>query len=249
VLDNKLPRAVIYLEPHQVSLYSTLTSTISNVVFSEGVIRDMEVVAVDVLQSQLETWLKQQNTQPHVAVLVLAEQTYFKKEFPGKQNAPSSAEITAFLDLVPLESPTTRVIPMVGAAVAVAANKDFYQPVVEVLQKEKISVVALTPTFVFKTDQAQAWQFNPETARKIVSEWETAQKFSLVGMITKRAAPKPSDNGNSSSAVALASARFGPTEEESKILGLPRVAFLGIAFAILLGVLGVMIYFQFTSTS
>lgn len=245
MLDNKLPRAVIYLEPNQVSFYSTVTSTIQSMVFGEGVVRDMEVAAVEVLQAQLDTWLKQQNIQSHNAVIILAENVYFKKEFPGKQNALNSAEISAFLDLVPIESPTARIISMAGAAVAVAANKDFYQPIVEVLQKQKVSVVALTPAFVFQLNPAEVWQFNPETARKVVSEWETAQKFSLVGMVAKKAVAKPVEVASSYASNPASAGKFVDGPEDTKIMGLPRVAFLALTFGVLLLIMGVMFYFTF----
>lgn len=248
MLDNKLPRAVIYLEPHQVSFYSSVTSTILSMAFGQGVVQDMEVAAVEVLQSQLDTWLKQQNIQSHNAVMILADNAYFKKEFPGKQNAPNSADITAFLDLVPIESPTTRIIPMAEAAVAVAANKDFYQPIVEVLQKQKISVVALTPAFVFQLNPAEAWQFNPETARRVLSEWETAQKYSLVSMSAKKTVAKSVElTSPYTSTRAVAPAAFGNGAGEEKILGLPRVVFLGLTFGVLLLVMGFMLYFQLTT--
>lgn len=249
MLDGKLPRAVIYLEPHQVSLYSTTNSTIQSMAFSEGVVQDMEVAVVDVMQSQLDTWLKQQNIQPHTAVVVLADNVYFKKEFPGKQNAPNSLEITAFLDLVPIESPTTRIIPMAGAAVAVAANKDFYQPIVEVLQKQKIAVQSLTPSFVFQLNPTESWQFNPESARKVLSEWETAQKFSLVSMVVKKQISKPSESGSSYASHSVSPTSFPNSGEDDKIMGLPRVTFLAITFLLLLVVMGIMLYWQMNTNA
>lgn len=249
MLDGKLPRAIIYLEPHQVSLYSSSTSTILSMPFGEGVVRDMEVAAVEVLQSQLDTWLKQQDVQPHTAVLILAENVYFKKEFPGKQNAPNAVEITTFLDLVPIESPTTRIIPMADAAVAVAANKDFYQPIVEVLQKQKIAVVALTPVFIFQMSPTESWQFNPETARKVMSEWETALKYSLVGMVVKKMSTKQTELPSKYTAQSASAAKFQTTTDDGKIMGLPRVIFLALTFGVLLLIMGVMLYLQIQSNA
>lgn len=246
MLDQKLPKAIIYLEPHQISIYSSATSSIIAIPFTGEVVANMEVIAVEALQAQIETGIKQNDLQPHLAHIVISPALYFKKEFPGKEKSLRSPEITAFLDIIPLENVTSRVVAFHEAAVAVATNKDFYQPILDVFKRSKFEFAGLTPAFVFQESEEEQFQFTPELARKVLGQWDVGQKMSLVSMQAKSATNQPAAtsaaNGEVLPPLPQESTFKLDNSSDEKILGMKRVYVLGGVFAILILILAVLMF-------
>lgn len=247
MLDQKLPKAIIYLEPHQVSIYLSTSSVAIAIPFTGEVVANMEVIAVETLQAQIETGIKQNDLQPHLAHVVISPGLYFKKEFPGKEKSLRSPEITAFLDIIPLENVTSRVIAFHEAAVAVATNKDFYQPILDVFKRSKFEFAGLPPAFVFQDSQEEQFQFTPEMARKILGQWDLAQKMSLVNMQPKTTSSQIAQaqlNSEDGEVLPLPSDNTFKLDNSSdeKLLGVKRVYVLAGVFIVLILILSILVY-------
>lgn len=163
-MTNTKP-AIIYLLKDRFQVYSPLLPQIVECRFTSDVIRDLDVVNNDQLERLVKAFIANAKFQPCNLFFVMADNTYFTKDFstqdPAKQAAQPTAvstdvskelmekQINQFIEHVPYDNVVSKSFPQKVGVKVIATNKDFYESIVKVFELQNFTVSTVLPGLAY----------------------------------------------------------------------------------------------------
>lgn len=158
---------VIYLQKDKFQLYSPFFSTILEFHFVPEIVRDLDVVNKDFLENLLGLFITNNKIPPSNLIVVVADNACFIKDFfstqqpqpqgdkPPQMPTPQELaeelhdQIEQFVDHVPFDSVVSEKFPLVNGIKVLATNRELYDAIKEVFEKQKFTVEIVVPGLPF----------------------------------------------------------------------------------------------------
>ncbi len=158
---------VIYLQKDKFQLYSPLFSTILEFHFVPEIVRDLDVINKDLLENLLGLFISNNKVPPSNLIVVVADNACFIKDFFSTQQPQSQADkppqlptpqdlseelheqIEQFVDHVPFDSVESEKFPLVNGIKVLATNRELYEAIKEVFEKQKFTIEIILPGLPF----------------------------------------------------------------------------------------------------
>lgn len=179
-------KSILYVDKSTISLY--LKSGQKPLVLSlePDVVKDMEIVSQEKFIQSLAFWMDSNKIPSCDVVLVLSENVYFEyaaQSLAGDGSADK--EIETFLDAVPLSQIVSRVLIDDASKRAVALGRDYYDLLLEFLEKRYIRVLALLPASLLKISSPDELKVD-----HLLKNLDDYRKFNFLSDFERRFAPE-----------------------------------------------------------
>lgn len=252
---NKPINCLVHLERTGVTIYSPTLSDVAKFAFPLTMVRDLEIIDLKTLNAELAGFLTKLAIPVGDATIILAQSCYFVQEIISKEAAtqaeaesPNKEAATNSADTDPTKSPTNRaleeaqrqdfvkavpfadvfssIITVNKHRYIIALNREFYDPIVKILEAHHLKVVRIIPDMAV-----------PEIGQEGLSLAIGTSIFSTVSKNTDSnlimAAPSM-EIGN----MQVAPAKGSPERK--------RISAMVVIFGLLLLVFGFMFYRMYT---
>lgn len=174
---------LLYLEPNQLSWYSTASSQIQTIALSKDVVGDMEVINPEQLSTLLQPLLPQE---PSMVVIVIDSRLMFQKVITNSQQ--TEADVDAFLDLVPFERIAHTIVQSATETMVLATNYSFLKHIKRIVEKGGSAVALTLPLSLLNVANLQLSPLNQQAAAALL---EQAAGLVQYGLSADSEEPKP----------------------------------------------------------
>lgn len=147
--------------------------------FPKELIRDLEVVDEKKLKSTLADFIKSAEIKTKKVIMIFSESTYLEKRIT-KQEFPQKTEIVeSFSDLVPFEDIFVRELKNDEEIRLVVINRDFYEPILNILNDLKFKLSSIFPEFAISKVLGK-YDLDQTAANNIVKSLAKLRSFDLL---------------------------------------------------------------------
>lgn len=213
---------ILYVDRSTISYYSRANSKPDVLELGPDVVKNMEVFSPDRFVSALAFWMDNNKIPPGDCIVVLSSNVYFEYAVQSLSGAAAEdQEIDMFLGTVPFTQSIHKVVEDGASKRAIVVSKDYYELLLEFLEKRYFRVLALFPSSLMKIKSPEEIK-----ADHIIKNMEEYKKYNFLGDFERKPVKQ--------SFIAKNSPR------NTKNLKL-----MVAAFSLLLGILGIMMYLNF----
>jgi len=184
--------SVIYLQKDKFQFFVSSYGKVIEFRFVPEIIRDLDVVNSELLENLIKVFVTNSKIVPSNLIFVLAENTYFIKDFvppvPIKGTAapsPVSAEILQkqadeFIEHVPFDNVVSKTIPVKDGIKVIATNKDFYESIAIAFEHQGFTVESVLPGYLFGAGVSLKPVLDPPMASLILQKANTVKQYNLL---------------------------------------------------------------------
>ncbi len=149
----KLPQAksqrqksILYVDRSTLSYYVKGNQKPFVLELAQDVVKDMEIISPEKFVNALAYWMDSSKIPACDLVVVVSENVYFEHAVQSLVNSDEDEkEIAMYLDTVPFEQPISRILTDGASKRIVVLGKDYYDLLLEFLEKRYFRVMALFP--------------------------------------------------------------------------------------------------------
>jgi len=170
---------VFYLDQNKLSFYSDNKVAIPSCEFPQDSVRDLEIIDIQKLNTLISTFIQVNALTPLHSIMVISRNAVFEKDFSveeQKENIVSS--IQYFLDAIPFKNVMKKMFRLEKIMKVIGVNKDFYEPVKDILVKHGFPIKLIIPDFVGGVLFAQG--MTTDAARWILKNSDSFRQYSLL---------------------------------------------------------------------
>lgn len=157
---------VVYIQKDKFQLYSPYLASIVEFGFMPEIIRDLDIVNKGLLENLLKAFITKAKIPASNLIFVLADNTYFVKDFLMQNPAPTPAQAKSpqpqinmtmenlkeaadkYIEHVPYDNVVSKTFPMKNGLKVCAVNQDFYEAFKEAFEKIGFPVDLVIPGLV-----------------------------------------------------------------------------------------------------
>lgn len=155
-----LRSGVLYLLKDRLQLYSPLTGKVLELKFTPAMIRDLDVVDIEVIETAIKTFVTNGKIAPLGLFIVLSDNAYFTKDFVSTaqpNTSPMAADVQKellrqqaeqFVEHVPFDNVVSKNIPLKNGIKVVATNKDFYEAIAMAFEHNSFILLGILPGLI-----------------------------------------------------------------------------------------------------
>ncbi len=221
---------VIFVDKKGLYFYTSILTSPLFFEFPPANVINLDVIHEEKLEEKIQAFIVQNQLSPTSVIMVLAESTYFEKDFIDIPPDQQETAKRAYMDNVPFELIDTKSYPLPNGFKLVVVNKQLCDVLKRSFEKKGFGIEGITPVLVL----------GPLAPLTDMPSLQTL----LITMISKFALLK--QNAFSLQQIkqqALPSSspfrRDEPKENNNK-----KIIFLGLVFSVLLLFLGYMLFWQ-----
>jgi hypothetical protein len=214
-------RCILYVDRSSLSYYVKSNQKPLVLELAQDVVKDMEIVSPEKFVSALAYWMDNNKIPASDLVVVVSENIYFEHAVQSLANSDEDEkEIEMFLGTVPFEQPVSRILADGASKRIVVLGKDYYDLLLEFLEKRYFRVLALFPASLLKVKSPEEIKVD-----QLIKNLDDYKKFNFLSDFERKFVPQSFIAKN--------------TPKDTKNLKI----MMGL-FAVLLVVLGLTIYFS-----
>lgn len=165
--------------------------------FPSSALRHLEVVSREEVIKTLVDSFKSANLKGQQAILLLSDHIVFEKLIPQASPDGTQKEIRSFYHNVPLDEAhiAKKIMPLKGSILALAANRELYQIIIEVASEFNWKIKAVIPMTPFARLDEKT-QLAPAQVNQILSAQNTFKEADFLNenILVEEAAEKPKEN-------------------------------------------------------
>ena len=179
-------KSILYVDKNTISLYSKSGQKPLVLTLEPDVVKDMEIVSQEKFVQALAFWMDSNKISACDVILVLSENVYFEhaaQSLAGDGSADK--EIETFLGAVPLEQMINRVLVDDASKRVVALGRDYYDLLLEFLEKRYIRVLALLPASLLKIKSPEELKVD-----HLIKNLDDYKRFNFLSDFERRFAPE-----------------------------------------------------------
>ena len=223
LFNKKLLRQkyILYVDRNSLSFYPKNNQKPFVLELGLDVVKDMEMVSPEAFVQALTYWMDNNKIPSCDMIIVISENVYFEHAVQSLANDEASdKELEIYLDTVPLEQSVSRVLVDGASKRVVVLNRDYYDMLLEFLEKRYVRVLALLPASLLEIKSPEEIKVDA-----LIKKLDDYKKFNFLSDFERKFVPD--------SFITRGAPR--DTKNLKIMLGL---------FTLLLVVLGVVIYFN-----
>lgn len=182
IAKKKHQHAVCFFQRSRLSLYIPARKEVAALDFPPTILNDVTVIDQDQFTKAVTKLLAQYKVDPGPVLIVLASDVCFTQEvemIDAKTKQSATEVVKALRTSMPYTNVFARVIHQGKREIAVALNREFYEPLLAVFRDEKFDVTTLVPEFILSTPIAETG-LTPEIAVQLGLMVDKLESFDLL---------------------------------------------------------------------
>ena len=234
-------KAIVFIHKDRFEYYDQSQSRIFQFVFQPNIIQDLEVVDKDQINVQIKSFVETNKLQPADMLFVIANVIIFEKIFPITASTGKDSEIQKFLENIPFEHVSYKVIDGPKDYKVQAINKELYSVFKYSFESFGFKALGVIPQSALGEMYINSQNLSPDIVRYILTHFDSLQKQSFIQEEIKSSSQAPESD---SPVVDLTVNQKAPNS-----LIKYRLPVIISVFVILIGVLSFVVYQQYTPKS
>lgn len=171
------PIGIIYLDKARFDLYDGGRKAIFRFTFKSEVARDFEIVNKDQLYSQIKSFVESNKLLHSPLIIILSKSTLFEKDFTSIPKEQQEVEVQKFLDNMPFEIISSKILKTEKEYKAVATNGYFIECIKNAFERLGFVVTCVIPSFVLGNIGDG---LNQEMAKLTLSRIDSVKQYNLL---------------------------------------------------------------------
>lgn len=177
---------ILYVDRNAISLYTKSGQKPLRLELEPEVIKDMEIVSQEKFIQALAFWMDNNKITSCDVILVLSENVYFEHATQSlAADGGADNELELFLDAVPLEQKISRVLVDDASKRIVVLGRDYYDSLLEFLEKRYVRVLALLPASLLKIKSPEELKVD-----SLIKNLDDYKRFNFLSDFERRFAPE-----------------------------------------------------------
>ena len=235
-------KAIVFIHKDKLEYFDETQSKIFQFVFQPNLIQDLEVVDKDQINIQLKSFIGTNKLTVANLLFVIAEAITFEKTFQIVPNANKDLEIQKFLENIPFEHVSYKIIDGQKDYKVLAINKELYDVFKFTFESLGFKVLSIIPQSALGDSYRNSQNLNSDMVKYILIHFDPLQKQ---GFFQEEIKPIP----QTSEEEELTTSNQQPRPVNQNPVNKYRFPILLSVFFVLIGVLSYFVYIQYTQKS
>ena len=238
MLKNK---AIILIHKDRLEYYDEIQSKIFQFLFQPTVFQDLELVDNEQLNTQLKSFISTNKLSPAAIIFLISDSVIFEKLFAGIIPANRDQETQKYLDNIPFEHVGYKIIETPPNFKVLAVNEELYTSIIAILSSVGFDTIGVMPQSGLGQPYGSSPNLTSDLIKYTISHPELMSKHNFHEEEIKH--ESQSSSGQNQSTETTSSKRH------INLLSKYRLHALVSVFVLLIGVLGYVVYAQYTPSS
>ena len=235
-------KSIVFIQKDKLEYFDEIQSKIFQFVFQPTFIQDLEIVDVGQLNVQLKSFIETNKLTVSNILFVVAESIIFEKIFQSVPNRNKELEIQKYLENIPFEHVSFKLIDGQKDYKVLAINKEFFAELKMVFESLGSKIVSIIPQSALAENYRNSQNLNSDLIKYILSHFDPLQKQGFIQ--TESNLPTPTLSGEE-----IIGEKQVQTPINQNPINKYRLPILLSVFVVLIGVLSYFVYIQYTQKS
>ncbi len=179
-------KGVLFVDRNSILYYTKSSQPPVILELTQDVVKDMEIVSPEKFVNALAYWMDSNKIADCDLVIVISESMYFEHAVQSLVDSDEDEkEVELFLGTVPFEQPISRIIQDGASKRAVVLSRDYYDLLLEFLEKRYFRVLALLPGSLINIKSPDDLKID-----HLVKELDEYRKYNFLSDFERRFAPQ-----------------------------------------------------------
>lgn len=171
---------LLYLDRGGFYFYEMGQSNIVSMGFLPTSVRDLDVIDVISLESQIKTFVESTKLAPGEITIVISPNIIFEKDILITEVEKQKEAVDKFLETIPFESVASTIIPIEKGVKVIGINEELYLSIKNGFEKLGSSVESVLPYHSLGTDMFLLNNFTTDNASILLKKVDRLKQFSLL---------------------------------------------------------------------
>ena len=235
-------KSIVFIQKDKLEYFDEIQSRIFQFVFQPTIIQDLEIVDASQLNTQLKSFIEINKLTVSNILFIVAEAIIFEKTFQVVPNVNKDLEIQKYLENIPFEHVSFKLIDGQKDYKVLAINKEFFAELKMVFESLGSKIVSVIPQSALAENYRNSQSFNSDMIKYILSHFDLLQKQGFIQ--TESNLPTPTLSGEE-----IIGEKQVQTPINQNPINKYRLPILLSVFVVLIGVLSYFVYIQYTQKS
>ncbi|OGK25067.1 hypothetical protein A3A46_04080 [Candidatus Roizmanbacteria bacterium RIFCSPLOWO2_01_FULL_37_13] len=177
---NLTNKGIVFIQKDKFEYYDEVQSRIIHFVFQPDVIQDLELVDKDKLNLQVKSFVETNKIPQANILFIIADAIIFEKTFPLTPNADKNLETQKFLENIPFEHVSYKVIDSQKECKVMAINKELFEALEFSFETLGFKPLGMIPQFSLGETYRISQSLNSEIVKYILSHFDLLKKQGFV---------------------------------------------------------------------
>lgn len=235
-------KAIVFIQKDRLEYFDEIQSRIFQFVFQPSIVQDLEIVDIDQLNTQLKSFIETNKLTVSNILFVVAEAIIFEKTFQVVPNVNKDLEIQKFLENIPFEHVSYKVIDSQKDYKVLAINKELSDVFKLTFESLGFKVLSIIPQSALAEAYRNSQNLNSDIVKYILSHFDPLQKQGFIQEEIKLQA-------QTTAGEEVIADKQLQTPINQKPINKYRLPILLSVFIITAGILSFVVYVQYTQKS
>ena len=178
--SNKKKSALLYLDRGGFYFYEMGLPNMNSMGFLPTSVRDLDVVDIVSLESQIRTFVEGTKLSPGEITIVISPNIIFEKDILTTEVEKQKENTDKFLETIPFENVASTTIPIENGVKVIGINEELYLSIKNAFEKLGSSVESVLPYYSLGTDTFLLNNLTAENASILLKKVDRLKQFSLL---------------------------------------------------------------------
>lgn len=177
---TKKQPALIFLDKNGFYFFEVGLPNVITLAFSEGSVKDMDVISGSTLEEQIKSFIEQYHIAPASITMVISPNITFEKDFPEAPVEELSEQIKKFVDTVPFERVLSKKYTIDKGVKVIGCNEDLYLELKQSFEKNGFSIDNIIPYQVLGVDQPLIQNLTTDNASQFLKRVGNLRQITML---------------------------------------------------------------------
>ncbi len=178
--DNKTQKAVVFVTKSGLQFCGSYSKNIPSYSFDQKLVRDLDVVDVGTLQTQIQGFISQNKLVPAPVLFLFSEPICFYQDLKETDGARLKISISEFVNTVPFETVLTRVYKIKEGVRIVSINEKLYREIAQAFEASGFVSLGVVPSFVLGDRLSTATSLDANVAKQALANIDVIREQSFL---------------------------------------------------------------------
>ncbi len=178
---STISKIIIYLDRQQIIVAGNQLPTPLKLELPVNIVSDIDIIDADAYELLVTNFLVQSKLITGNVILVISPDVYYQKNIVlSTDSEQRQSQIDNFLEIIPYKNLIYKDYPVGNQPCVVALNRNYYEPLVKVVEKNNINIVAVIPYFILENYNLKLTDYLPKEVKDIFQKSKLLLPFSLI---------------------------------------------------------------------
>lgn len=183
-------KGVLLLRRDGFDFYEDRQERILSFPFSTAVVNSLEIINLEEFKNQIKAFIEVNKFLPADLMIILSADVLFEKDIQTQDPNVQSQETQNFLDIIPFESISTKLLPTKLGIRVIAVNKNFIDTLRTSLKELGFSIEGIVPYETVEGFEG-TYSLNNEISKFIIKQFDSLKNASFEFENERKPIPQP----------------------------------------------------------